>query len=303
MFESGRAPAASASGVPLAMFAPSISADDAPHSRLLRRGVHVLLDELQRLTAAGLLKDGEDWAMTGALERCIRTDKKLPVTWLEPQDPPALQSRVLANPSAEGVTELFHGAAGWVNPSRLVAAWLAHCAITVHTQTHIASLDDVRLPAADRVVVACGYQTPHLEPSVATRLQPIRGQVEWGHASATSRPINGMGHWIEGAGRWLAGATFQRGESDVAVRRKDVDLNFEKLSMLRPELDKSLINGLRAQSQSWVGVRITQKNRAPLVARIASLQHPQVWICTGLGARGLSLAALCARQLLHLCDF
>jgi tRNA 5-methylaminomethyl-2-thiouridine biosynthesis bifunctional protein len=55
VYEQGATPAAGASGVPIAMFAPSTSSDDAPHSRLLRQGVHLLLHELRRLTDAGLL--------------------------------------------------------------------------------------------------------------------------------------------------------------------------------------------------------------------------------------------------------
>jgi tRNA 5-methylaminomethyl-2-thiouridine biosynthesis bifunctional protein len=310
VFERGAAPAASASGVPLAMFAPSVSADDAPHSRLLRRGVHFLIADLQRLTNAGQLSEGDDWALTGVLERCIRVSKNLPTVWLEPQDPLALQSRVLAKssaePSLERSGELFHGAAGWVNPSRLIAAWLAHTRITLHTNAMIASLDDSRLLTADAVVVASGYQTPDLVPCLKAGLQPIRGQVEWGQiadqlmVNRMRHPINGMGHWIEGAGRWLTGATFQRDESDLAPQSKDVDLNFEKLALLRPELERAALERLGAQSQSWVGVRTAQKNRAPLVQRIQDAKHPNhsnVWVCTALGSRGVSLAALCAQQL------
>jgi tRNA 5-methylaminomethyl-2-thiouridine biosynthesis bifunctional protein len=297
VFEQGAAPASGASGAPLAMFAPSVSADDAPHSRLLRRGVHLLMNDLQRLTAVGRLVEGVDWALTGVLERCIRSDKKLPSTWLEPQDPPALQSRVLAKPSTERPTELFHGAAGWVRPDRLIAAWLAHTRIKIETHAHITQLADARLAAHDVVIVACGSQTPLLLPHFQMALQPIRGQVEWGISTHASQPINGMGHWIEGSGRWLAGATFQRDESDLKPREKDVNLNFEKLAVLRPELAKTEIARLRKTSSSWVGVRIAQKNRAPLVEPIISVQHANVWICTALGSRGLSLASLCAAQL------
>jgi tRNA 5-methylaminomethyl-2-thiouridine biosynthesis bifunctional protein len=298
VFERGAAPASGASGVPLAMFAPSVSSDDAPHSRLLRRGVHILLKELHQLTAAGLLTEGKDWALTGVLERCIRGDKKLPSTWLQPQDPPGLQSRVLAKSSSESPSELFHGAAGWVNTARLINAWLAHPAITIQTQAQLEGLDDARLRLMDRVVVACGYQTPVLVTSLKTTLQPIRGQTEWGFAMGSEPPVNGMGHWMKGSGLWLAGATFQRDEWDMAARLKDTHLNFEKLSVLRPELSKPELARLCAASKPWVGVRVVQKNRSPLMAQLSATQHSQVWVCTALGSRGLSLAALCAQQLL-----
>ncbi len=307
VYEQGAALAAGASGVPIALFAPSISADDAPHSRLLRRGVHLLLHELHRLTNAGLLTEGVDWAMTGVLERCIRGDKKLPSTWLEPQDPLGLQSRVLGEPyltrPAGKAQELFHGAAGWVNPSRLIAAWLAHPNIELRTQVRI---NDFALLKADAVVVACGYQSAELLPALKATLQPIRGQVEWGVSSVRAElvkvgvafPTNGMGHFIQTPSTWVAGATFQRDEMDLTPRDKDVDKNFEKLAALLPELTKPNLAKLRAESSSWVGVRVAQKNRQPLVIQPNANRYPNLWVCTGLGSRGLSLVALCASRLL-----
>ena len=308
VYEQAATPAAGASGVPVAMFAPSISADDAPHSRLLRSGVNLLLQELHRLTDAGLLVKGVDWAMTGVLERCIRGDKKLPKTWLEPQDPFGLQSRLVGEPcsarSAGKVQELFHGAAGWVNPTRLISAWLAHPNIEFKAQSRV---DDVGASGADVVVVACGYQSPELLPAFKVMLQPIRGQVEWGmsdqpkdqlRANGDVSPVNGMGHFIQTPRTWVVGATFQRDEVDLTPRTRDVDKNFEKLEILLPEFTKLDLTRLRAESASWVGVRAAQKNRQLLVMQPDTHQYPHLWVCTGLGSRGLSLAALCASRLL-----
>ena len=307
VYEQAAMPASGASGVPIALFAPSVSADDASHSRLLRQGVHVLMGELKRLSAAGLMVEGVDWAMTGVLERCIRGDKKLPGTWLEPQDPLDLQSTVLGRPytdwPAEHVLELFHGAAGWVNPKRLIAAWLAHPDIRLQTNSRINNFGELD---ADVVVVACGYQTPELLPALKATLQPIRGQVEWGASSVRddfvesvgNAPANGMGHFIQTPSTWVAGATFQRDEIDLTPREKDIDKNFEKLATLLPRLGKSYLAMLRADSTSWVGVRVAQKNRQPLVMQPDASGYPQLWVCTGLGSRGLSLAALCASGLL-----
>jgi tRNA 5-methylaminomethyl-2-thiouridine biosynthesis bifunctional protein len=305
VYEQAATPAAGASGVPIALFAPSVSADDAPHSRLLRRGVHLLLHELHRLTNAGLLTEGVDWAMTGVLERCIRGDKKLPSVWLEPQDPIGLQSRVSGEPyparPAGHPLEIFHGAAGWVNPKRLISSWLAHPHIELKTQTRV---DDVVGLNADAVVVACGYQSPDLLPALTGALQSIRGQVEWGTESVcadlveATYPVNGMGHFIQSPSIWVAGATFQRDEMDLIPRTKDVDKNFEKLAILLPELVKPDLDRLRAESMSWVGVRTAQKNRQPLVRKIEVPARLNVWVCTGLGSRGLSLVALCAQDVL-----
>ncbi len=302
VYEQAAAPAAGASGVPIALFAPSVSTDDAPHSRLLRQGVHVLMSELKRLSDAGLMLEGSDWAMTGVLERCIRGDKKLPSAWLEPQDPLGLQSKMLgdlypARPAGK-VQELFHGAAGWVNPKRLIAAWLAHPHIELKVQSRV---DDVMGLSTELVVVACGYQSSDLLPELKEMLQPIRGQVEWGGEvmySQLAYPVNGMGHFIQTSSTWVVGATFQRDETDLIPRAKDVDKNFEKLQVLLPKLTKPESARLRAESVSWVGVRTAQKNRQPLVIQPDAARYPHLWVCTGLGSRGLSLAALCASSLL-----
>jgi tRNA 5-methylaminomethyl-2-thiouridine biosynthesis bifunctional protein len=307
VYEQAAKPAAGASGVPIALFAPSISADDAPHSRLLRSGVNVLLQELHRLTDAGLLIEGADWAMTGVLERCIRADKKLPERWLEPQDPLGLQSSTLGEPypvrPVGQVQELFHGAAGWVNPKQLISAWLAHPQIELKVQSPIG---DIAALDADVVVVACGYQSAALLPSLKVALQPIRGQVEWAAESDGDKlspnggdySVNGMGHFIQTPNTWVAGATFQRDEVDLRPRDKDIDKNFEKLATLMPEFGVPYLAGLRAESTSWVSVRVAQKNRQPLVMQPDASHHSHLWVCTGLGSRGLSLAALCAAGLL-----
>ncbi len=302
VYERGDTWAAAASGVPIALFAPSVSSDDAAHSRLLRRGVHVLLGELRRLTSAGLLLEGWDWALTGVRERCIRGNKTLPRVWLEPQDLPHLQSQVLPNPVGNA-QELWHGAAGWVNPVRLIEAWLAHPNITMRTNERI---HDLQTLSADIVLVACGYQSPDLLPALADALQPIRGQVEWGTQTVQSAlsadmlklPVNGMGHFISARGAWLAGATFQRDEVDLAPCRKDIDKNFAKLALLCPELSALDLTKLCAASKSWVGVRAAQKNRLPITEKLSTPTHLNVWVCAGLGSRGLSLAALCASRLL-----
>ena len=302
VYEQAAHTAAGASGVPIGLFAPSISADDAPHSRLLRRGVHVLLQELHRLTDAGLLEDGVDWAMTGVLERCIRSDKKLPSAWLDPVDPVKFQSRSAGKIEsirlAREVPQIFHGAAGWVNPRRLIDAWLAHSNIQLQTLQRVEHPHSLQ---ADLVVIAAGHQTSEVWPMCKTLLQSIRGQVEWGKGvlpTQLQHPINGLGHFIQTPSLWLAGATFQRDEIDVQPRMRDVEKNFEKLATLMPEITDLVLARLRAQAQSWVGVRAAQKNRQPLVQKIESSEHRNLWVCAGLGSRGLSLAALCAQDVL-----
>ena len=49
------------------------------------------------------------------------------------------------------------------------------------------------------------------------------------------------------------------------------------------------------QVQDWVGVRCATPSRLPAVGALSG--QPDLWLCSGMGARGLSFAALCAELL------
>jgi tRNA 5-methylaminomethyl-2-thiouridine biosynthesis bifunctional protein len=348
LIEQGATPAAAASGVPLAMFAPSVSADDAPHSRLLRSGVNLLVSELERLSGLGLLVAQKDWQMSGVQERCVRAQKHLPPIWTAPIDMALLQSRYFLPHASAQLTgahrPLWHGAAGWVKPERLIAAWVQHPRIKLKLSTGLSSGHLQKMLAEETisaVVLATGQSTggvvsdlfaaskPELAHVLGTRLQSIRGQVEWGvrghlcdalvtqmnHSArpssmvsnrvdpsmqlASTTAINGMGHWLSTTDRWLAGATFQRDDESLTVRSKDRLKNLEKLCTLLPELEQAAVGALFATSRSWVGLRAAQKNRQPWVDQICESVHPKLWVCAGLGSRGLSLSLLCAQRLVQ----
>jgi len=71
--------------------------------------------------------------------------------------------------------------------------------------------------------------------------------------------------------------------------------NRDKLSALLPALAQDL-SGLFAHAgalHAWSGVRCTTPDHLPLVGPLDETAHPPgLWICTGLGARGATLAAL-----------
>jgi tRNA 5-methylaminomethyl-2-thiouridine biosynthesis bifunctional protein len=329
--ESAKTCAAAASGVPVALFAPSVSADDAAHSRLLRRGVQTLVTELQGLSQDALLKPGQDWCLSGVQERNLRTAKRLPGLWRSPVDTPEQQSRYLPHLNQHGVhAALWHGMAGWVKPARLVQAWLAHPRIRLQTQqtlTASALHQLLRHSSTQAVVLATGADTgallfdyfqaeqPVWAENLRRRLQTIRGQVQWGvrgelvndllqrlqHADplnpAHEAPINGQGQWVTTPDRWLVGATFQRDDTELKARDKDRHKLLEKLSELLPELPPEELASLFEQGSSWVGLRAAQKNRQTWLGQIDALTNPKLWVCAGLGSRGLSLSILCAQTL------
>jgi tRNA 5-methylaminomethyl-2-thiouridine biosynthesis bifunctional protein len=47
----------------------------------------------------------------------------------------------------------------------------------------------------------------------------------------------------------------------------------------------------------WSGTRCVTHDRLPLVGPLEASPSSGLWICTGMGSRGLSLAALCAELL------
>ncbi|MDD2546105.1 MAG: FAD-dependent oxidoreductase [Burkholderiaceae bacterium] len=121
-------------------------------------------------------------------------------------------------------------------------------------------------------------------------------------------------------GSWIAGSTFERGpaphwppraEDQAAAHRH----NLGKLQALlpgsalctaqaphgldgpsdplHPDQHPALPPGLR----HWAGIRCTSPDRLPLVGPVDAQALPGLWICTAMGARGLTLSLLCGELL------
>lgn len=125
---------------------------------------------------------------------------------------------------------------------------------------------------------------------------------------------------------WFVGATFERATHSLPPSPQDQQLahatNGAKLQQLLPALGQHLAPQFTAVAEndtaanhadhktptnpcfaqaapaitSWAGVRCTSHDRLPLVGAIAPAQ-PGLWVCTAMGARGLTLAMLCAELL------
>jgi tRNA 5-methylaminomethyl-2-thiouridine biosynthesis bifunctional protein len=162
-------------------------------------------------------------------------------------------------------------------------------------------------------------------PSLA--LQAVRGQVLWGwheqadHGSPAPHPpfpVNGLGSLIANVPMdgqpgstdklpklaWLFSGTYQRASADCTPRREDDETNKTQLRSLLPELAEKLLLdacGKSATTQPWVGIRCTTPNRLPALGplKTGADSDPVIglWLCTGMGSRGLSFAALCAEVL------
>ncbi|GAA4339590.1 bifunctional tRNA (5-methylaminomethyl-2-thiouridine)(34)-methyltransferase MnmD/FAD-dependent 5-carboxymethylaminomethyl-2-thiouridine(34) oxidoreductase MnmC [Variovorax defluvii] len=315
VLEAGPHAAAGASGLPVGVLAPHVSPDDALLSRLTRACGRATWEQ-----ARALLEEGSDWRACGVLERRSAGRLRLPGGW-GPEGP---NESWLASPARLREAGLppethafWHARAGWVRPARLVEAWLAQPGIRVRTNAPVAHIeaagaawvlrdpDGAVLAEADRVVIAAGHRSHTLAPTAA--LQGVRGQVAWGRMDpkmALPRvPLNGDGHLIAhvpdaGGLLWLTGATFDRERDEPVFLPEDITANRERLARLHPAAAKAL-DALfaRGEAQAWAGVRCASIDRRPLVGPRDPEAPLGPWLCTAMGSRGLSFAAMCAELL------
>ncbi|MCF8210822.1 MAG: FAD-dependent oxidoreductase [Rhodoferax sp.] len=289
------APAAGASGLPAGLLVPHVSADDSPRSRLSRHGARMMTD-----LAHGLLVRGEDWAPSGVTER--RTESVLH----------------------------WHPDAGWIRPSRLVRALLSHANVSFVGLTSIQSLvyraghwqlgcqngdvpgnfDLVVLANAmgsvkllRQLACACGI-APDLDDKLAA-VHAVHGAINFGRyaepmAGLPTAPVNGHGYFIPhlpdpSGAQWLIGSTFETDAlraADLWQQRVD---NFAHLAHLVPPDGDIFAQTLdRGPVAQWLATRCVTHDRLPLVGPVDVLAHPGLWLCVGMGSRGLSFSALCA---------
>ncbi|MDP3228295.1 MAG: FAD-dependent 5-carboxymethylaminomethyl-2-thiouridine(34) oxidoreductase MnmC [Acidovorax sp.] len=165
-------------------------------------------------------------------------------------------------------------------------------------------------------------------------LQPVRGQVSWGiHTGAAAEPLppfptNGNGNLVPafaldddptGRQAWVMGSTFERDIDALPPSAADVQAahsaNWAKLQTLLPQVAghfapafaalegaEKVPNGSNEPQtapalQSWAAVRCTAPDRLPIVGPVDAAQLPGLWVCTAMGARGLTLSLLCGELL------
>jgi tRNA 5-methylaminomethyl-2-thiouridine biosynthesis bifunctional protein len=287
VLDAGNAPAAGASGLPAGLVVEHVSTDDAVVSRLSRAGVRITWQQVQRL-----LREGQDYALSGVRERCLE----------------------------QGASDLWHARAGWIKTAQFVKAMLAQPGITWHGNMPVLTLrrhsdhwqvldaQEQVLAQAARVVVCAGFGSHELLRR-ALPLQALRGQLSWGWRSGVDdaafpdTPVNGNGNFIpqvptEQGMAWYLGSSFERDCTDTRVREADHQGNYAKLQTLLPQTAQALAPSFeQAQIQSFTAVRCTAPDRLPVVGAIDAVHLPGLWLSTAMGARGLSLALLCAELL------
>ena len=327
-------PASGASGLPAGLLVPHISPDDSLLSRLSRSGVRITLQQADELllhgvdwNRTGVLEhdlDGE----TDAARSLSRPLTGTAADWHRTATPAQLAVAGLATTSKA----LWHRSAGWIKPSRLVNAWLDLPSIAWRGNAQVARLQPCPqgwkvmdaagglLAQADLVVLAAAYGSQTLAATVNPTpwaLQAVRGQVSWGvhaaqHVSLSKDHMNGLPNFpVNGHGgliptfpgpdgsTWLMGASYERGNSTPVVKYQDHEQNLERLRRLLPTAADLLAEQFNeGVVQSWAGIRCATASRLPTLGRIATTSSgSEVWVCTGMGSRGLTFAGLCAELL------
>ena len=164
-------------------------------------------------------------------------------------------------------------------------------------------------------------------PGLQLALQAIRGQVTWAPLAEDvakqmpAFPVNGHGSLIAGLPlpggepgqlAWLTGSTYERGSASTEIRPADDQHNLERLGTLLPEVSATLTTQEtthettqeeRLPVNAWAGVRCATPGRLPALGPLGSAGAPDadelrgLWVCSGLGSRGLTFAVLCGEVL------
>ncbi|GAB4211322.1 MAG: bifunctional tRNA (5-methylaminomethyl-2-thiouridine)(34)-methyltransferase MnmD/FAD-dependent 5-carboxymethylaminomethyl-2-thiouridine(34) oxidoreductase MnmC [Rhodoferax sp.] len=319
-------PAAGASGLPAGLVVAHISRDDCPLSRLSRIGVRLMLEQARQH-----LRQGLDWAPSGVLERRIGGTPHLPrpaqpglSDWFEEA------GAALRVSWGEGV---WHHRGAWIRPAMLVRAWLDTPGVVFRGSSAVQALrqadtgawdvlgpDEHVLCRANRVVLAnaahawgLAYSARAASASAQAvtlpKMQVMRGLLSYAPMRSApplawpAFPINGASSLIPGipVGSdpvWMMGSTYQPADAPERSDTENHRLNREHLNTLLPTIGQALgpvFDG--PQIQAWKGERCIPINRLPVIGPVHADADHGLWMCTGLGSRGLSFSALNAQWL------
>lgn len=328
------APAGGASGLPVGLVVPHVSSDDCKLSRLSRAGVRLMLQQARACLAinqhwapSGVLERQvrstpqlpKDWPEAG--REWSRAHQAKPTDQTD---------------DAMIDLALWHPQGAWIKPGELVRAWLSRPGVNFQASAKVEDLRRCAagwelldatgaLICETKTVVlanACGAMTllrklakhtPDLQTDLA-RLpasQGMRGLTSWGfHPEGRVEqrafpviPVNGSGSVIAGVpvesgSAWFIGSSYQPETQPERPDTSNHGRNFEHLEQLLPRLADDLRPVFESQAlMSWKGTRCVMADRLPVVGPLDGGDQPGLWICAGLGSRGLSFSVLCAELL------
>lgn len=221
---------------------------------------------------------------------------------------------------------------GWVNPQSLCGVLVRHENIEVLSDASALTLNKAGeqwlvcgehedLPPADVVIIANGKDMRRFTEAVALPFVSVRGQTSCVAATDISQSLKvTLGHegYMTPAinGQHIFGATFERGNEDVALSSQSNEENWQQLHKHLPQL----ANELNSPESSHAALRMTTPDRYPYVGPLADTErylddyadlrygklnqfYPQapyitgLYVAGGFGSRGLTTSALSAALL------
>jgi len=314
-------PAQASSGNPAGLFHGTLNPDDGTHARFNRAAALETERVLKQLPAPEGMQRGLlrlELARTPAQMQTLIARLGLPPSYVQ-----ALDATGAAGVS--GLERLQHPAwfypgGGALSPAAYVAALLAASSATLQMkaqgagvkrnggQWQVLDIDGRLLAQAPLLVLAGGHEGITLLQDLAPGL-PLttqRGQLSHlGRIEQAPRlPVAGLGYALsDQAGGLWCGATSQDGDMDAQLRQADQAQNIAQWS----RLSGTEVSGSHPLD-GRVAWRLSTPDRLPLVGGLPIdgadrdqprfiPRQPGLAVCTALGSRGITWAALCAQVL------
>jgi tRNA 5-methylaminomethyl-2-thiouridine biosynthesis bifunctional protein len=181
-----------------------------------------------------------------------------------------------------------------IDPVRVLAAWLgAPISAAVAAVTREAGAWGLRdaagalIAKADVVCIAAGLSSAALIDTLT--LRPVRGQASFAAGPAPPITVLFGGYVAPAPGGILFGATHDRDDAGLDPREVDHGRNLAALAAVLPALAARLAPATLA---AHVGVRATTTDYLPIAGQTAD----GLFVLTGLGSRGFTLAPLLAEH-------
>jgi tRNA 5-methylaminomethyl-2-thiouridine biosynthesis bifunctional protein len=144
-------------------------------------------------------------------------------------------------------------------------------------------------------------------------LHGVRGQLSWSmhpnqpHPAFPPFPVNGAGSVIPKVPlsvdsapglAWFIGSSYQPDNQPPAPDNTKHAANLGRVHKLIPGLGQALAPQFaNGPLNAWKGTRCVTADRLPMLGPLYRSDNPSLWICAGLGSRGLSLSVLCGELL------
>ncbi len=323
VLDSRPGPSQASSGNPVGLFHGTLNPDDGMHARFNRAAALETQRVLRQLPELAGLQHGLlrlELARTPAQMQALLARLGLPASYVQ-----ALDAASAAK--ASGLDRLQHPAwfypgGGALSPAAYAAAMLAASGAMLQMNTQVARIerdggqwqaldvDGRLLGQAPLLVLAGGHEASRLLQDLAPGLLLLttqRGQLtHLDRIEASPKlPVAGLGYALsDQAGGLWCGATSQDGDMDTQLREADQDQNIAQWARLSGTA--ATANHPLAGRVAW---RLSTPDRLPLVGGLPAhmaggpgqdqarfiARQPGLAVCTALGSRGITWAALCAQ--------